>query len=176
MSEEKPVPKRRGRPPKGAVAMTAAERARKSRGRRAAAADAVERIEVTFWPMLTLQGSLATVSLLIKDLSDPIFAQIRAELDNACEAAEAISIALWDGSTYGRRQRAYQRRYHAVSFLRIDIDRMRADHMRRLEQIAARTNADFIHRDGRIARARAAEERLAPPKPKARRRKPKSES
>ena len=145
-------PRRRGRPPKGKTAMTDAERARKSRARRT---DAAERIEVTFWPLLTVNGALAGVSRYFDDHPEAVPSEVREKLEEAVEAIESISIALWDGALFGRRKHYYIERYGPVSFLsRSAIDRMRADHAKRLQKIAARTGASFISRDARAAKAR----------------------
>jgi hypothetical protein len=122
--------------------MTDAERAQKSRARRS---DALERIEVTFWHILELSGALSSMLLHLKDHPDAVPPEVHAMLDKAVYAKEVISIALWDGAFYGRRKEAYIRRYGDVNFLSKDaIDRMKADHMERLEKIAARTGATFI--------------------------------
>lgn len=145
-------PRRRGRPPNGKRAMTDAERAQKSRARRT---DAAERVEITFWPLQILSEALAGVSRYFDDHPEAVPSEVRKELEQAVEAAESISIALWDGVLYGRRQRYYIERCGPENFRsRSAINRMRADHAKRLEKIAARTGATFISRDARIAKAR----------------------
>lgn len=136
--------------------MTAAERARKSRARRAGAADAAERVEVTFWPLLDISGSLARMSIHIKDHPEAADAEVRDALERAEEALELISVALWDGCTYGRRKRAFVARYWPANFLNEEtIRRMKADHLRRIEAIAARSGAMFIRRTAQASAARA---------------------
>jgi hypothetical protein len=145
-------PRGRGRPPKGKIAMTDAERARTSRARRS---DAAERIEVTFWPILEVSGALAHMSIHIGNHPEAADPEIKAALERAREAFEMITIALWDGCSYGRWKRSYIARYGYVNFLsQFVIDQMQADHIKRLEVIAARTNARFIAKEARLAGAR----------------------